>query len=233
MAKAFEGRHVAVTGGTGALGAAVVARLLDEAATCHVPVKHGSAPANFAHASHERVRIAVNVDLADAEAVDAFYAGIPQLWASIHIAGGFAMAPIAGTDAAALRAMLDINLVTCVLCSRAAVGAMAAAGGRIVNVAARPALEPRTGAGMTAYTASKAAVAAFTEALAQEVVGKGILVNAVAPSIIDTPGNREAMPDADHGKWASPSDIARTIAFLASPENTVTRGAIVPVYGRS
>jgi NAD(P)-dependent dehydrogenase (short-subunit alcohol dehydrogenase family) len=229
----FEARRVVVTGGAGALGTAVVAELLRAGAICHVPCIDEAEAARFAHRNTPNVHAIAGVDLADEAQVARVYRDVPELWASIHIAGGFAMAPIAGTDAAALRAMLDINLVTCVLCSRAAVGAMAAAGGRIVNVAARPALEPRTGAGMTAYTASKAAVAAFTEALAQEVVGKGILVNAVAPSIIDTPGNREAMPDADHGKWASPSDIARTIAFLASPENTVTRGAIVPVYGRS
>jgi NAD(P)-dependent dehydrogenase (short-subunit alcohol dehydrogenase family) len=105
-------------------------------------------------------------------------------------------------------------------------------GGRIVNVAARPALEWRMGVGMTAYTATKAAVAALTVALAEEVAKNGILVNAIAPSIIDTPANRTAMPKADHSAWPKPDEIARTIAFLASPENQVTRGAIVPVYGR-
>jgi NAD(P)-dependent dehydrogenase (short-subunit alcohol dehydrogenase family) len=105
-------------------------------------------------------------------------------------------------------------------------------GGRLVNVAARPALEWRTGAGMTAYTATKAAVAALTVALAEEVAKNGILVNAIAPSIIDTPANRNAMPKADHSAWPKPDQIARTIVYLASPENQVTRGAIVPVYGR-
>jgi NAD(P)-dependent dehydrogenase (short-subunit alcohol dehydrogenase family) len=85
---------------------------------------------------------------------------------------------------------------------------------------------------MTAYTATKAAVAALTVALAEEVAKNGILVNAVAPSIIDTPANRAAMPNADHSAWPKPDEIARTIAFLASPENQVTRGAIVPVYGK-
>jgi NAD(P)-dependent dehydrogenase (short-subunit alcohol dehydrogenase family) len=110
---------------------------------------------------------------------------------------------------------------------------MADAGGRIVNVAARPALEWRTGAGMTAYTASKAGVAALTAALAEEVVKAGILVNAVAPSIMDTPANRQAMPKADHTLWPKVEEVAATIAFLASPENRVTRGAVVPVYGKS
>ena len=103
----------------------------------------------------------------------------------------------------------------------------------IVNVAASRAIEWRTGAGMTAYTVSKAALAALTVALAEEVVGKGILVNAVAPSIMDTAANRAAMPKADHAKWPKVEEVASTILFLASPDNQVTRGAIVPVYGRS
>ena len=86
---------------------------------------------------------------------------------------------------------------------------------------------------MTAYTASKAAVAALSVALAEEVVPRGILVNAVAPSIMDTPANRAAMPKADHAKWPKVDEVAATILFLASPENLVTRGAVVPVYGRS
>jgi NAD(P)-dependent dehydrogenase (short-subunit alcohol dehydrogenase family) len=107
------------------------------------------------------------------------------------------------------------------------------AGGRIVNVATRPALEWRTGAGMAAYTASKAAVAALTVALAEEVVRAGILVNAIAPSTMDTRSNRQTMPNADHAAWAKVEEVAATILFLASPENRVTRGAVVPVYGRT
>ena len=106
-------------------------------------------------------------------------------------------------------------------------------GGRIVNVAARPGLEWRTGAGMVVYAASKAAVAALTAALAEEVAKDGILVNAVAPSIMDTPANRRAMPKADYNLWPKVEEVAATILFLASPDNRVTRGAIVPVYGKS
>src|SRR5260221_14765858 len=129
---------------------------------------------------------------------------------------------------------IDMNFVTAFLCCRAAVNAMipTGAGGRIVNVATRPALEWRAGAGMAAYTASKAAVAALTVALAEEVVKDGILVNAVAPSILDTPANRKSMPQADHAAWPKVEEVARTILFLASPANKVTRGAVVPVYGR-
>ena len=106
-------------------------------------------------------------------------------------------------------------------------------GGRIVNVAARPALEPRLGAGMIAYTASKAAVAALTQALGEEVAKDGILVNAVVPSTMDTPANRSAMPKADFSAWPKVEEVAATIVFLASPENKVTRSALVPVYGKS
>jgi NAD(P)-dependent dehydrogenase (short-subunit alcohol dehydrogenase family) len=134
-----------------------------------------------------------------------------------------------------LRQQIDTNLVSAFLCSREAVKAMLrnAQGGRIVNVAARPALEPRGGGGMVAYTVSKAGVAALTAALAEEVISRNILVNAVAPSIMDTPANRAAMPKADHDKWPKVEDVAATILFLASPENTVTRGAVVSVYGNS
>ena len=111
--------------------------------------------------------------------------------------------------------------------------ANSADGGRIVNVAARPALEPRLGAGMVAYTAAKAAVAAITQSLAEELARDGIWVNAVAPSILDTPANRAAMPDSDHAAWPGLDHVAETIAFLASPDNHVARGGVIPVYGRS
>ena len=106
----------------------------------------------------------------------------------------------------------------------------AAGGGRIVNVAARAAVAPVPG--MAAYLTSKAGVAALTQALAAEVLTEGILVNAVLPSIIDTPANRASMPKADFATWPKPAEIAETIVFLASPENALTSGALVPVYGR-
>jgi NAD(P)-dependent dehydrogenase (short-subunit alcohol dehydrogenase family) len=142
------------------------------------------------------------------------------------------MGSVAKTDKTALMAQIDSNLVSCFLCCRAAVNAMAG-GGRIVNVAARPALEWRSGAGMSAYTIAKTGVAALTVALAEEVAKNGILVNAVAPSIMDTAANRKAMPKADFDAWPKVEEVAATIMFLASPDNTVTRGAIVPVYGKS
>jgi NAD(P)-dependent dehydrogenase (short-subunit alcohol dehydrogenase family) len=94
-------------------------------------------------------------------------------------------------------------------------------------------LEWRGGAALVAYTTSRAAVAALTVALSEEVAKQDILVNAVAPSIMDTPTNRAAMPKADYAAWPKVEEVAATILFLASPENTVTRGAVVPVYGKS
>lgn len=231
----FRGRHVVVTGGTGALGTAVVGALVTAGATCHVRHLPDERLDAFPFRAHAAVKLRAGVDLSDEAAVDAFFASVPSLWASIHLAGGFAPGRVTETDLATFRQQIDMNLTTCFLCCRAAVRAMSGTGqgGRIVNVAARPALEWRAGAGMSAYTASKAAVAALTVSLAEEVARENILVNAVAPSIMDTPANRRAMPKADHAAWPKVGEVASTILFLASPENRVTRGAIVPVYGRS
>ncbi len=225
--------HVVVTGGAGALGTAVVGTLIEAGAICHVPCFDAAEAQRFRLHDHKQVVLSVTGNLADESAIARLYSGITALWASIHIAGGFAAAALRDTDLSVLRQQLDMNFVSCALCCRAAVRAMTGAGGRIVNVAARPALEWRSGAGMVAYTASKTAVAALTVALAEEVAKENILVNAVAPSIMDTQANRQAMPKADFALWPKVEEVAATIAFLASPDNRVTRGAIVPVYGRS
>jgi NAD(P)-dependent dehydrogenase (short-subunit alcohol dehydrogenase family) len=227
--KAFDRRHVAVTGGTGALGTAVVGALLDAGAICHVPYIDETELQCFPYRDDQRVRLVGGCDLSDEAAVAALYDGIPALWASIHLAGGFAMAPVAHAGKDALLHMLNMNLVTTYLCSRAAVRSMQAGAGRIVNVAARCAIDPFAGAGMTAYAASKAAVAALTQGLARELADTGILVNAIAPTMIDTPANRAAMPGADRSGWSAVEDIAATVCYLASPENRVTRGAVMPV----
>jgi NAD(P)-dependent dehydrogenase (short-subunit alcohol dehydrogenase family) len=229
----FRNRHVIVTGGAGALGTAVVARLIEAGALCHVPCLDDAEAARFRLRDHKQVTVTVTGSLADEARIEKLFRGIAPLWASIHTVGGFAAAPLRDTDLKTIHQQLDMNLISCMLCCRAAVRAMTGAGGRIVNVAARPALEWRTGAGMTAYSASKAGVAALTAALAEEVAKDAILVNAVAPSIMDTPANRAAMPKADYTLWPKVEEVAATIAFLASPENRVSRGAIVPVYGKS
>ena len=227
----FSGKQVVVTGGTGALGTALVSKLLAAGATCVVPYVHEAEAQRFPHRSDTKVKLVAVSDLSDEAQVAKVYSEAKP-WASIHIAGGFAAGKVAETDKAALMAQIDSNLVSCFLCCRAAVNAMlASGGGRIVNVAARPALEWRSGAGMSAYTVAKTGVAALTVALAEEVAKDGILVNAVAPSIMDTGANRKAMPKADFSAWPKVEDVAATIAFLASPENSVTRGAIVSVYG--
>ena len=210
----IEGRSVVITGAGGGLGSAVAEAFRRAGAVVHAPSRK-------------------EMDLGDEAQVIAYYERVPSLWASVHLAGGFAMAPIAETRVADFRGQLDLNAVTCFLSCREAIRAIrrAGGGGRIVNVAARAALHP--GAGMCAYTTSKAAVVCLTECLAEEVKGEGILVNAVAPSIIDTPANRQAMPKADHAAWPKAQEIAETILFLASPANVLTSGAVVPVYGRA
>lgn len=232
----LEGKTVVVTGGAGVLGTAVVGRLLEAGAICQIPCLTREEADGFVHAEHPDVRLAAPVDLTRETEVASFYERIDDLWASAHLAGGFAMQDLRDLSAAAFLDQMRMNALTCVLCCREAVKAMrrrgGASGGRIVNVAARPALESRTGAGMAAYTAAKAAVSALTQALGQELAAEDIWVNAVAPSIIDTPSNRAAMPNADFENWPKPQEIAETIVFLLSPENAVTRGAVVPVYGR-
>jgi NAD(P)-dependent dehydrogenase (short-subunit alcohol dehydrogenase family) len=228
----FRDRHIIVTGGAGALGTAVVGQLIDAGAVCHVPCMNDAEAARFSLRDHRQVKLTVTGSLADEAAIERLYRGVAPLWGSIHIAGGFAAAALRDTELVTIRQQFEMNLLSCMLCCRAAIRTMTG-GGRIVNVAARPALEWRSGAGMTAYTVSKAGVAALTVALAEEVTKDGILVNAVAPSIMDTPANRQAMPKADHALWPKVEEVAATIAFLASPDNRVTRGAIVPVYGKS
>lgn len=229
----YFGKQVVVTGGTGALGAAVVMGLLRSGARCVVPYVDEAEAQRFAHRGDPNVTLVAVTDLADEAQVAKLYAGVTP-WASIHIAGGFAPGKVADTDKTALMAQLNGNLVSCFLCCRAAVNVMRAGGqgGRIVNVAARQALEWRSGAGTSAYTVAKAGVATLTTVLAEEAVKDGILVNAVAPSIMDTAANRAAMPKTEFGTWPKVEEVAATILFLASPDNRVTCGAVVPVYGK-
>ena len=224
-------KTVVVTGGTGALGRAVVERLLGEGARPVVTWRSEREVREFPAASRVRLN---RLDLADEAAVVNFYRDLPDLWASVHLAGAFAAAPVTETSAPAFLGMLNTNATSCFLCCREAVRVIRStgngAGGRVVNVSARPALAPA--GGVIAYAASKAAVSSITQCLAEEVKGEGILVNAVAPSLMDTPANRAAMPGADFSKWPKVEEVAETIAFLASPANALTSGAVVPVYGR-
>src|ERR1051325_3719374 len=223
---AYHDANVVVTGGTGAL--------------FHVTNMVAAELEKYPHRNDPGVHITTGIDLADEAAVRRFYASLPPLWGSIHLAGGFAMSPVAETSAGDFADQFQMTALSSFLCSAAAIRAIrargelgpgGAKGGRIVNVAARPGLEPRLGPGLGAYATAQAAAAAMTEALAQETAGEEIWINAVAPSILDTPANRKAMPDADFSSWVAPSAVAEVIAFLASPDNRVTRGAVIPVYG--
>lgn len=230
----LKDRHVVVTGGTGALGAAVVQAFLQAGATCHIPAIESVAPTGRLPESPQ-VNIVPNVDLSDEASVDGFYAKLPPLHAVVNIAGGFAYAPIADSPAKVLQQQISMNLVSCVMSCRAAVANFrkAGQGGHIVNIAARPALNPRQGANMTAYTASKAAVAAFTVALAEELKNEKVSLIALAPSTIDTPVNRKDMPDAKHDTWVKPAAIAELILAHCSLSETINSGALIPVYGRA
>jgi NAD(P)-dependent dehydrogenase (short-subunit alcohol dehydrogenase family) len=158
MSMDYQGRYVVVTGGTGALGAAVLDALLQAGAICHVPYRSEQAIERCPHRGNERVSFAAVSDLADETSVTRYYEGLNGLWASIHLAGTFAAAPIARSDKALLMTQLETNLVSAYLCSRSAAMTLRrlGSGGRIVNVAARQALEHRLGAGSVAYTIAKA-----------------------------------------------------------------------------
>jgi len=233
MDQPLTSRNVVVTGGTGALGKVVVARLMQAGAVCHVPAHSNGAAATAG--KDECLRVVPGVDLTDEAAVERFYDSVPGLWASVHLAGGFAMSPLADTTRADFLRMFETNALTAFICCRAAAHAMrkAGRGGRIVNVAARPGLDPRKGAHMAAYATGKAAVVAITLALAEELKDERILVNAIAPSTLDTPANRQAMPKADPAKWLAPEAAAEAILQLVSPANTEISGAVLPLYARA
>jgi NAD(P)-dependent dehydrogenase (short-subunit alcohol dehydrogenase family) len=223
----LEGRNVVVTGAGGGLGPAVVERLLKSGAAVFAPQRR---PADGT--GRPGLNLTAGVDLADEGAVAAYYAGLPPLWASVHLAGGYAGGKLAEITAALARAQLELNFLTTLLCCREAVARIrpGGAGGRLLNVSSRAALVP--GPGSTAYAASKAAVSSLTQVLAAELRDENIWVNAIAPSTIDTAANRTAMPDADRSRWVAPADIAEAVLWLISPANTTVTGSIVPVYGR-
>lgn len=225
----LRGLSIVVTGGAGALGHAVVTELAEAGAVIVVPCVDDGPGAEAVPG----VRYVPRVDLADERAVSTLYQSVGGLWASVHLAGGFVWSKLKDTSLKTLQAQWSMNALTCFLCCRAAVAKIRAGGlgGRIVNVTSRAVSQP--GAGVAAYAMAKGAVSALTATLAEELRGEGILVNAIAPGIIDTPANRAAMPDVDHARWPRPRELARTIHHLVSPDTTATSGAIVPVYGRS
>ncbi|KQW83151.1 SDR family NAD(P)-dependent oxidoreductase [Brevundimonas sp. Root1279] len=221
-------RVIVVTGGHGALGRAVVEAALADGLKVAI-IDHAAG-----QSAPEGALELGGVDLTDpasaAKAIDAVVAHFGRLDALLNIAGGFTWQTTDDADPA-WEKMFALNLKTALNASRAALPHLKASEeGRIVNVGANGGL--KAAAGMGAYAAAKSGVHRLTEGLAEELKKTSVTVNAVLPSILDTAQNRADMPDADPKKWVQPSDLARVMLFLASPESRAITGALVPVTGR-
>jgi len=227
----MAGRVFVVTGAFGALGSAV-AQAAAEQGACVALVDYAKAPSN---PTPDGALVLGGVDLTDAnqagaaiEAAAERFGGIDAL---LNIAGGFAWEKVEGGSAASWYDLYRLNVLTAANASRAAIPHLKrSAAGRIVNVGANAAL--KAALGMGAYAASKAGVHALTQSLAEELKGDGVTVNAVLPSIIDTPANRADMPKADVSAWVAPADLAAVMLFLASEAAGAVTGALLPVTGR-
>lgn len=230
----MKDRVVVVTGAFGALGRAVVLGARARGAKVVALDYAATPPGDLASAPGEALLFKGGVDLADAAAANAAIADIAEVLGRIdvliNVAGGFAWETVADGEAATWNHLHRLNLMTTLNASKAALPHLVASGaGRIVNVGANGAV--KAAAGMGAYAASKAGVHRLTEALAEEYKGR-VTVNAVLPSIIDTPVNRADMPDADFATWVRPEELAAVILFLASSEASAVTGTLLPVVGR-
>jgi NAD(P)-dependent dehydrogenase (short-subunit alcohol dehydrogenase family) len=231
----LRGRVALVTGGTGALGQAVTRRLLAEGAAVTASYLAGAERegllARLDAAERERlllVRADATDDRAMADLVTTLRTRHGRLDILVALVGGFAGGTLLEADRAAWNRMLDLNLTSAFVAARAAVPSMVAAGwGRVVTIGSRAVLPPS--AGFLAYTAAKAGLIAFTQALAQELRGSGVTVNCVLPGTMDTPANRAAMPDADRRGWVPVESVAAAIAFLVGEEAAHVTGALVTV----
>lgn len=236
----LNSRVAVISGASGNLGTAVVRRLHAENVRLVLLDKNEAALQHLVGAqglTGEDSLVGV-VDLTRKVEVDAFIERVATTFGPIdilvNIAGGFAMGgPVHTMDESVWDSMLAINAKTAFLLSAAVARTMVEGKrkGRIVNIAARAALQGA--AGLSAYSASKAAVLRLTESMAAELLEHGITVNALMPSTLDTPPNRQAMPRADFSKWVSPDSLADVIAFLASDGSRDISGAAIPVYGRA
>ncbi|GHJ51964.1 short-chain dehydrogenase [Nonomuraea sp. TT08I-71] len=225
-------RTVLVTGGTGGLGGAVTAAFLKAGWRVVVPEREGGAAAP----AGGPVRVVADLlDPAGAARAVAVAAAEPAapLRAVVNLVGGYASGGLVHeTPIEEFDRMLRINLRPTYLVTQAALPHLVeAGGGAVVCVSARAALAPFSGA--AGYATAKAAVLAFANAVAVEYRQRGVRCNTVLPSVIDTPANRAAQPDADHGRWVPPAEIAAVIRFLASDDSAPTSGASIPVYGRA
>ncbi|GAA4706956.1 glucose 1-dehydrogenase [Phytohabitans rumicis] len=240
-----------VTGGTGGLGGAVTAAFIEAGWRTVVPVRKKTSAESRSGAvgrgpgsnrdpkatPAEGDAVYVSADLTDPASVDAAVAvaaGEPAapLRAVVNLVGGYAASGLVHeTPIEDFERMLSLNLRPTYLVTHAALPHLLAAGGAVVCVSSRAAVAPFAGA--AGYVTAKAAVVAFANAVAVEYRQRGVRCNTVLPSVIDTPANREAQPDADHSRWVAPADIAKVIHFLCGDESAPTTGATIPVYGRA
>jgi NAD(P)-dependent dehydrogenase (short-subunit alcohol dehydrogenase family) len=225
-------RTALVTGGAGGLGAATVAAFLADGWRVVAPVRPGAAGRVPEGAVAVEGDLSAAADVAAAIAVGAGESAAP-LRAVVNLVGGYAGgAPVADTPVEEFEAMLTANLRPTYLVTAAGLPHLVeAGGGAVVCVSSRAAVAPFAGA--AGYVTAKAAVLAFAGAVAVEYRKQGVRCNTVLPSVIDTPANRRAQPDADYGRWVPPAEIAQVIAFLASDASAPTSGAQIPVYGRA
>ena len=224
---------VLVTGGTGALGRAVVRRFARDGATVHVPWVVEAEKKDVERQLGEgagRVRfhpcdVTAEADVAKLfKVIEADGQGVEVL---ANIVGGFVYGALEQTDLAAWERMLRLNATSAFLCCRAAVAGMKAGKkGRIINVSSAPAVN-HGGANISAYSASKAAVQNLTESLAKELGASNITVNAIVPTVIDTEANRKANPGADTSTWLKPEEIAEVVAFLAGDAAGIVSGSAI------
>ncbi len=231
MSYDFTGKVVVVAGGTGFLGQAVVDLYVAAGARVIVPDQHLPREGRANPAGEY-----LTLDALDEGSVALFFeqtiSRAGKIDVLVNVIGGFAMGDaVKDIKLDLLQEQLDLNLKTTFLLTKYALQSIKEPGGKIVHVASRAAIDK--GANSFAYSVSKLGVIRLVEAAGAETRDKGININAVMPSIIDTPANRQAMPKADYSKWPRAEQIARVIAFLASDDAELISGVAIPVYGRS
>ncbi len=234
----LKNRVALIPGGTGALGKAVVLAFLEEGAkvVCTYIVdeelKHYSSLTETQKSNLSFIQADVTKEKPVGETVQKTLERFGRLDILVNIVGGFSYAKVVDTDERVWDSMMNVNLKSAFLCSKAVLPQMIKQKyGKIINISSRPGLKGSAGVG--AYAASKAAVMNLTETIADEVKDYEINVNAILPSTIDTPANRKNMPEADFSKWVKPEEIAKVIIFLASDDSKPINGAGIPVYGKA